>query len=698
MTTPSDALHDAKRKADALAADMRLLAEWIGPIDAERPVSAGHRPLRPGLGLIASRNQLLAGALEVQRGLYKVLVIGDFDAGKSTTLNALLGANVLPASPNPHTSAITWLLPGDQERYLAYLWGQVEPEEITRDQFRNTHFNVNDFDMSTRTAVTARFDRLEHLEVQYPSAMTACGVALMDSLGLDASPEHTKEVLRVLPECDALLIVTCIKNAFGDHEADALKRFLTPSAEFEGYPLNRVFIVGTHMDVYDEDTLPQAVEGLKSRFRKKLLDGDQVNDLFAERLLCISARDALKARVRKNAELEQESGILALEERLKQFFTAVQAEPTLYRRNQRKLARKLNDALSEIAHWRTQTDAGIAELKRRAEVAEKLLVQTDGSIASVRKTLLEAADAMVQLITRRTTQILKTEDSTVDAEVRRLTKPETLPLSAVTNERFSRWDDEDRTAVLDAAFDGIRQAVDGAARFLSQKVTQGREVEVLTATMNTAVLGRCEAVVALFSQAKAIYETGEAKPPIDETYVREMMAELTRDFAEISHRLIGQGALAKVVSNEAAMTELSKRINQNAIFADWAAIKQWLGLERKGESDARRQDALRDTIRRFVSDGLKAEDGLVQIDLDYIRHSYGIVAERLTGHLSLLRMEVSATMKRAIADLESGKEHLAGESALYKDLEDCLLGLAERNRIAPDMAGGSTPGLPGGER
>ncbi len=687
MATATSALQDTKRKADMLAADMRLLAQLVGPMDPDLRMQVGARFIRPGLGLTASVNQLRAGALEVKRGLYKVLVIGDFDAGKSTTLNALLGANVLPASPNPHTSAVTWLLPGEKERYLAYLWGQLEPEEITRDQFRATHFNMNDFDMSTRSAVTDRFDHLEHLEVEYPSPITSCGVALMDSLGLDASPEHTREVMRVLPECDALLIVTCIKNAFGDHEALALKRFLTASPEFEGYPISRLFLVGTHMDLYDEETLPQAVEGMKTRFRQKVIDGAQVDELFAERLLLISARDAMKARIRHDAELERESGVLELEDRLKRFFVDLQAEPTLIIRNHRKLQHKLQDAVSAIGSWRERTATDLAELRRRAALAEQLLRKTDGSIAGLRKTLVEAADGMVRMIARRTVETLQTQDSYVDAEVRRLTEPESLPLSEVTNERLSRWEPDDQETVLTAAYLAVQQVVDGAAHFLAKQVTKAKEVEALSDAMRTAVLGRCEDAISLFSQAKAIYETGAAAPPVDQQYVREQMVELTRDFLEASHRLIGQGALAKIVSNETAQTQFIKRIVGDAIVADWARIKQWIGLEHQDKSDALRQKTLRGHIRMYVMEGLKADEALIQLDPEHTRNAYNLVAERLVGHLSLLREEVSATMKRAMADLETGKEHLAREAALYTDLEACLLEMAGKHGITLGTAG-----------
>jgi hypothetical protein len=334
----------------------------------------------------------------------------------------------------------------------------------------------------------------------------------------------------------------------------------------------------------------------------------------------------------------------------------------------------------------------LAELRRRAELAETLLRQTDGSISNLRKTLADAADAMVRLISRRTADTLQTQDSYVDAEVRRLTEPETLPLADVTNERLSRWEEADQEAVLTAAYLGIEQVVDGAARFLAKQVTKAKEVESLSEAMRTAVLGRCEDAISLFSQAKAIYETGEAAPPVDQKYVREQMTELTHDFLEASHRLIGQGALAKIVSNETAGTAFVKRIVNDAMIADWAKVKQWLGLEHRDRSDALRQKTLRDHIRTYVMEGLKADDALIQLDPDHTRTAYNMVAERLVGHLAQLRQEVSATMKRAMADLEAGREHLNREEALYGELEACLTDVAGKHGItletsAPAAAG-----------
>ena len=50
-------------------------------------------------------DQLGELADRVQAGVFRVLVLGEFKRGKSTLINALLGANLLPANVTPHHGA-----------------------------------------------------------------------------------------------------------------------------------------------------------------------------------------------------------------------------------------------------------------------------------------------------------------------------------------------------------------------------------------------------------------------------------------------------------------------------------------------------------------------------------------------------------------------------------------------------------------
>src|SRR5450432_2915292 len=70
--------------------------------------------LNRGLGMDGSAMQLEELAERVQAGLFRVLVVGEFKRGKSTLINALLGANLLPANVTPTTALLTLIKYGPE--------------------------------------------------------------------------------------------------------------------------------------------------------------------------------------------------------------------------------------------------------------------------------------------------------------------------------------------------------------------------------------------------------------------------------------------------------------------------------------------------------------------------------------------------------------------------------------------------------
>ena len=72
-----------------------------------------------------------AKALIRTRG-YRVAVMGEFKRGKSTLLNALLGAPVLPADATPTTAAVSRITYGQKERAVLF-FRDGSSEEIPFD-------------------------------------------------------------------------------------------------------------------------------------------------------------------------------------------------------------------------------------------------------------------------------------------------------------------------------------------------------------------------------------------------------------------------------------------------------------------------------------------------------------------------------------------------------------------------------------
>lgn len=123
---------------------------------------------------------------------FLLVVVGEFNAGKSSFVNALLGANVLPEGVTPTTDRIYVLVHGDRP-------GQVEP---TRDPF------------------------VSRLTYPLPSLE---GVALVDTPGTNAIiRQHQALTEGFLPRADLVLFLTSSDRPFTESE----RQFLSLAAKW----------------------------------------------------------------------------------------------------------------------------------------------------------------------------------------------------------------------------------------------------------------------------------------------------------------------------------------------------------------------------------------------------------------------------------------------------------------------------------
>ncbi|MEJ5357891.1 MAG: dynamin family protein [Desulfobacterales bacterium] len=223
---------------------------------------------------------------------FHLVVMGQFKRGKSTLINALLGAEILPTAIVPLTSIVTRIGYGETPAAAVhYLDGRREEIPLTE-----IHRYV------TERANPKNGLQVKEVEVFFPSPLLRDGVRIIDTPGVGSVFDHNIEVAyNCLPNLDAGIFVVTADPPLSASE----HRFLR---EVRGY-VDQLFFVMNKADAVGEKDLAEAIS-----FTASVLEEDLRRTV---KVWPVSARLALEARREKNEPKWRRSGLPAFEEHLR---------------------------------------------------------------------------------------------------------------------------------------------------------------------------------------------------------------------------------------------------------------------------------------------------------------------------------------------------------------------------------------------
>lgn len=254
---------------------------------------------------VGAESRLLAQLRVLRRRLaearLQMAVLGQFKRGKSTFINALLGAAVLPTGVVPLTALATFISWGAEPRIVVLFKGGDPRQEFapqTIGEIRDTLFRfvAEEANPENRLGV-------ERVELFFPAGLLADGTVLIDTPGVGSTLKHnTDAAFRVLPECDAVLFVVSADPPITELEIDYLRRLKSETTRIF-YILNKA----DYLQPEDRHTLLDFLQ--KTLTEKGLIEAEP-------QIFCVSARDGLAARETGADQLFAASGIRALEDHL----------------------------------------------------------------------------------------------------------------------------------------------------------------------------------------------------------------------------------------------------------------------------------------------------------------------------------------------------------------------------------------------
>ncbi len=246
---------------------------------------------------------------------FTLAVVGQFNRGKSSLMNAILGLDRLPVGVVPLTSVITKVSYGNPERVLIEYEGSHLKGEISLGQLAE-YVTEGGNPGNQRHIVSA--------EIQLPSEFLRRGLFFVDTPGVgSAIAENTATTESFLPEADAVIFVTSFDSPLGREELEFLQKVREH--------VRKVFFAVNKLDLVPSEKHPRVLSFIRKRLEYEL-------GLQEPRLFPVSALLGLQAKLADSAHKLVESGLPTLEESLIQFLTTEKTGEFLVRSCERALS------------------------------------------------------------------------------------------------------------------------------------------------------------------------------------------------------------------------------------------------------------------------------------------------------------------------------------------------------------------------
>jgi GTP-binding protein EngB required for normal cell division len=352
---------------------------------------AGERVAALGAEFRVDRDRLDGLQQRLREERCHLAVLGQFKRGKSTLINALLGAPVLPSAVVPLTSIPTFLHGGEQlTARVVFENGKPDERfagpEADADALGEflTRFVTEEANPHNRLGV-------EQVEVTYPATVLRQGLALIDTPGIGSTFRHnTEATLNFLPQCDAALFVVSADPPVTEVEIEFLKHVHGKLA--------RVFFVLNKVDYLDVDERRTAVAFLQRMLREQA--GFESPAIF-----CASARQGLNARQNDDAGGWQRSGMAEIEHRIVEFLLNEKTDVLNH-----AIARQADDILTDVQSrlelTRRSLQLPLADLDDRVRQFEESLTRVEEQRIVLLNRLAQEEKRLTRSIDERADRLL----------------------------------------------------------------------------------------------------------------------------------------------------------------------------------------------------------------------------------------------------------------------------------------------------
>lgn len=332
------------------------------------------------------QNQIEDLHSRLAHGRLHLAVVGEFNRGKSTFINALVGQQLLPTSVLPITAVPTRIIFG-QELSCTIHFFTGKPDLFIRESRQKIaeallHYVAEEHNPRNQFNVGS-------VEVSCPAPILENGTVLIDTPGFGSTYLHnTKTALDALIDCDAALFLLSADPPMTQTEMEFLK-------QVKKY-VPRIFFILNKVDLLTRQQL-----AMVDSFITDLLVA-QMHLTTAPQLFHTCARQAARATTQSSSDIHwTESGLEAIKNGIVDFMVR-EKYFTLSQALNDKLKSSITDIINLLAkeiaaytdpvlHLHTEHDAIVAEV----ELVRKAMEKEIALVGIEKKAILKFLDEQV---------------------------------------------------------------------------------------------------------------------------------------------------------------------------------------------------------------------------------------------------------------------------------------------------------------
>jgi GTP-binding protein EngB required for normal cell division len=311
---------------------------------------------------------------KIEENVFNLVVLGQFKRGKSSLINALLGAEILPTAVVPLTSIATVLTYGDTLKINVYFNDgrvmAIEPSALSQ--------------YVTEKGNPRNEKGVHEVIIAYPSSYLKDGVRLIDTPGVGSVYEQNTDVAyQYLPKSDAALFLLSVDQPVSKAELEFLK-------DVKEYS-NRIFFLQNKADYVTAEDLDESIA-----FSKRIIEETMGGEI---KILPLSAKLALEGKVSPSRSILEKSFLPAFEALLSGFLMKEKGKVLLLSVTN-NLSRLLAQAQFNIELQMKSLLTPLQELKEKIKIFEKKKTEVlaekedfylllDGAVKNIRQKVLE---------------------------------------------------------------------------------------------------------------------------------------------------------------------------------------------------------------------------------------------------------------------------------------------------------------------